>query len=208
MGILSCNPYSKFENEPLVEKENPEWEDPEVFQVNREEPRAYFIPYISDAHAESGDWKNSEFILSLNGEWAFHVAKNPSERPHLFYRENYDIRDWDIINVPSNWETEGYDVPIYTNVKYPHAKTPPKTQKHYNPVGSYKRTFEVTTAQMSKEAFLHFGGVSSAFYVWVNGEYVGYSEDSKTPAEFNVTEYLRKGKNQVAGAGRPMRNTG
>ncbi|MBE0655311.1 MAG: beta-galactosidase, partial [Bacteroidales bacterium] len=191
---FSCKHYSKYEDEVFVEKANPEWEDPLVFEVNREKPRAFFIPFLSEANGPA----NSEFVYSLNGGWAFHLALNPSERPFMFYKEDYDIRDWSAINVPSNWEMEGYDVPIYTNVKYPHEKTPPYIQDHYNPVGSYKKEFKLNTEQLSKEAILHFGGVSSAFYVWVNGEYVGYSEDSKTPAEFNVTDYLRKGKNNIA----------
>ena len=191
---LSCKHYSKYQNEVLMEQANPEWEDPGVFEVNREKPRAYFIPFRSEANGPG----NSEFVYSLNGEWAFHLAQNPSERPFMFYKEDYDIRDWDKIMVPSNWEMKGYDVPIYTNVKYPHEKNPPKIQDHYNPVGSYKKEFKILKDQLGKETYLHFGAVSSAYYVWMNGELVGYSEDSKTPAEFNVTNYLRKGKNNLA----------
>jgi len=198
-GILfSCKNYNKYENEILIEKQNPEWEDPGVFAVNREKPRAYFIPFKDLVNLPLGDITRSEFIFTLNGDWAFHLSEKPSDRPFMFFKEDYDIRDWEKIPVPSNWEMEGYDVPIYTNVKYPHEKTPPKIQDHYNPVGSYKREFTITREQLSREAFLHFGGVSSAFYVWINGEFVGYSEDSKTPSEFRINKYLKKGTNQIA----------
>ncbi len=130
--------------------------------------------------------------------WKFHLAQNPSERPYWFFKNDFDTREWADINVPANWELEGFDYPIYTNVPYPHAKTPPLIQKHYNPVGSYKRTFTIPSEWKGKEVYLHFGAVSSMLNVWVNEQFVGYSEDSKTPAEFNVTKYLKKGENTLA----------
>ncbi len=143
------------------------------------------VPYVED-------------LQSLNGMWKFKLAHNPSERPFWFFKDDYDTRKWDEIKVPSNWELEGYDYPIYTNVKFPHAKTPPTIQDDYNPVGSYKRTFEIPADWKGKDIILHFGAVSSAMNVWVNGEFVGYSEDSKTPAEFNITKYLVKGENTLS----------
>ncbi|MDF1573057.1 MAG: glycoside hydrolase family 2 TIM barrel-domain containing protein [Bacteroidales bacterium] len=197
-SVFSCTQYSKYEDVTMEEQVRTEWEDPQVYEVNREPQRAWFIPFKDSATFDAGDPSSSSFVLSLNGTWKFHLAQNPDGRPFMFYKEDYDIRDWEEIAVPANWEIVGYDVPIYTNVKYPHEKTPPVIQDHYNPVGSYRKEFRITGDQLDKEAILHFGAVSSAFYVWVNGEYVGYSEDSKTPAEFNVSEYLRKGKNNIA----------
>jgi beta-galactosidase len=137
-------------------------------------------------------------LKSLNGTWQFHLAQNPSERPFWFFKNDFDTRQWDEIQVPANWEVVGFDYPIYTNVKYPHEKTPPLIQEHYNPVGSYKRTFEVPAEWDGSEIIAHFGAVSSNMNLWVNEQYVGYSEDSKTPAEFNITEYLVPGENTMA----------
>ncbi len=100
--------------------------------------------------------------------------------------------------MPANWELEGFDYPIYVNVKYPHAKTPPLIQKHYNPVGSYKNTFVVPKIWKDKDVVLHIGAASSMVNVWINEKFVGYSEDSKTPAEFNITKYLESGNNSIA----------
>ena len=126
------------------------------------------------------------------------MVTKPSDRPYYFFKTDYDDADWKEIKVPSNWELEGYDIPIYTNVKYPHEKTPPKIQDHYNPVGSYRTYFTLNDKMQGKEVILHFGAVSSAMYIWVNGEKVGYSEGSKTPAEFNITKFLKKGKNLLS----------
>jgi len=140
----------------------------------------------------------SSLIQSLNGSWKFHLAQNPGERPVDFFKEDYNADDWDLIPVPSNWEMQGYDYPIYTNVKFPHEKNPPFMQKHYNPTGSYLTEFTLPEGWDGKEIYLHFGAVSSAMYVWINEQQVGYSEDSKTPAEFNITPYLREGFNTMA----------
>jgi len=175
-----------------------DWENPAVSEINREDPRAYFIPYASAEQAMRHDVRISPNIKSLNGMWKFNLSHTPSVRPVDFFRDDFDTRKWKSIKVPANWELEGYDVPIYTNIRYPHEATPPTIQQYYNPVGSYKRTFTVPRAWTGREIILHFGAVSSAMYVWVNGRQVGYSEDSKTPAEFAITKYLRKGENSLA----------
>ncbi len=198
VSVIACTPKSKYENVAFEEKTPADWENQHVFQINKEEPRASFIPYKSKENALRDVKWESSLLHSLNGKWQFHLAKNPSERPYYFFKDDYDTRDWGEINVPSNWEMEGYDIPIYTNVKYPHDKTPPTIQKDYNPVGSYKRTFTISSDWNDKEIYIHFGAVSSAFYLWVNEQKVGYSEDSKTPAEFNITKYLKKGENTLA----------
>jgi beta-galactosidase len=196
--FASCTRYTDYSNTPWEEQENPPWENPEVNEINRTTVHAHFIPFANVEQARSEDKWNSPMVQSLNGMWKFNLAQNPSERPYWFFKNDFDTRDWDEINVPSNWEREGYDYPIYVNVKYPHEKTPPKIQDYYNPVGSYKRTFEIPANWEENEIILHFGAVSSMLNVWVNEEFVGYSEDSKTPAEFNITKYLKPGENSLA----------
>lgn len=195
---LACSNKHKYEGVAFDEKTPRDWQNPEVFKINKEAPRASFIPFETEAQVKEDIAKNSPFYKSLNGTWKFHLAKTPSERPFYFFKQDYDISDWKDITVPGNWETQGFDIPIYTNVKYPHDKTPPVIQDHYNPVGSYRTTFNVSKEALTKEVILHFGAVSSAMYVWVNGQKVGYSEDSKTPAEFNISKYIVAGENQVA----------
>ncbi|MDX9882799.1 MAG: glycoside hydrolase family 2 TIM barrel-domain containing protein [Prolixibacteraceae bacterium] len=196
--MASCSKYQKYEGVPFEEKNPHDWENPAVCEINREAPHAHLIPFTSAEQARANDKWSSPFIQSLNGTWQFHLSQNPYERPAWFFKNDYDTRDWDSIPVPANWEMQGVDYPIYTNITYPHAKTPPTIQKNYNPVGSYKRTFTVPADWAGKEVFLHFGAVSSAMYVWVNEQMVGYSEDSKTPAEFNITTYLTEGTNSLA----------
>ncbi len=183
---------------PFEEKDPPAWEDPAVCEINRVAQHAHFIPFATEDQARTEDKWQSPMLQSLNGTWQFHLSHNPSQRPYWFFKNDFDTRDWDEIKVPANWELEGFDYPIYTNVKYPHAKTPPKIQADYNPVGSYKRTFTIPGEWKGKEIYLHFGAVSSAMNVWVNEKYVGYSEDSKTPAEFDITKYIKKGENTLA----------
>ena len=196
--LLGFSCTSKYENVPFEEPSPKPWEDPEIVQINKEAPRAHYIPYATAEQAIADEKWESPNLLSLNGTWQFHLAQNPGERPFWFFKNDYDTGDWDEIKVPSNWEVEGFDYPIYTNVKYPHAKTPPLIQDHYNPVGSYKRTFTIPSDWKEKDIILHFGAVSSAMNVWLNEEFVGYSEDSKTPAEFNITPLLKSGKNSIA----------
>jgi beta-galactosidase len=197
-AFVSCTSGNKYEGVQWDEKHPADWENQSVYAINREEARASFIPYLSKGKALNDEPWSSELIQSLNGLWKFNLAHKPADRPYYFFKEDYDISDWDEIKVPANWELEGYDVPIYTNAKYPHKKTPPTIQDFYNPVGSYKRTFTIPKKWDNKEIYLHFGAVSSAMYVWVNGQKVGYSEDSKTPAEFNISTYLKPGENQLA----------
>jgi len=196
VATTSCK--SKYENVPFEEKTPRDWENPAVSEINREAPRAYFIPFASSEQALQNDLWKSPFIQSLNGTWQFNLSHTPYVRPFHFFKDDYDTSDWTTIKVPGNWEMQGFDVPIYVNVQYPHEATPPTMQKHYNPVGSYKRSFTIPENWKGQEIILHLGAVSSAMYVWVNEQMVGYSEDSKTPAEFNITKYLKKGENSLA----------
>ena len=195
---ISCKQYSKYEKVSFTDKQPENWENQAVFQVNKEAARAWFIPFANEKEVNRDDIWSSSLIQSLNGMWQFNLSTTTAARPYYFFKDDYDTEDWALIKVPSNWEREGYEYPIYTNVKYPHEKTPPTIQKHYNPVGSYKRTFTIPANWDQKEVFLHIGAVGSATYVWVNGQKVGYSEDSKTPVEFNISKYLRAGDNSLA----------
>ena len=176
----------------------PYWEDPAVFAENREPPRASFTPFPTLARWIDRRPEDSPFRLSLNGNWRFHWVPRPSERPTDFFEPDFDASAWDIIPVPSNWEFEGYGYPVYRDEFYSFPANPPFVPRDDNPVGSYRRTFEVPEDWERREIFLNFDGVYSAFFVWVNGEYIGYSEGSRTPAAFRVTEAVRAGANMVA----------
>lgn len=198
IALTACTSYTDYSGVPFEEPNPKPWEDPAICEINREEPHAYFIPFASAEQARTGDKWQSPFLKSLNGTWQFHLAQNPSERPFWFFKNDFDTREWDEIKVPANWEVEGFDYPIYTNVKFPHAVTPPLIQEHYNPVGSYKRSFEVPAEWEGSDIIIHFGAVSSCMNLWINEQFVGYSEDSKTPAEFNITKYLKDESNSLA----------
>jgi len=175
-----------------------EWENPKIFKINTEKPHATFIPY-HDINGLVGQ-KPSPYFQSLNGKWKFNWVQKPADRPINFFNDSYNISSWKEIDVPSNWEFQGYGIPIYVNSDYEFPKpwNPPNIPHDYNPVGSYKHWFSIPDTWKGREVFIHFAGVKSAFYIWINGQFVGYSEDSKTPAEWNITKYLRDGQNNVA----------
>jgi len=196
--LTSCKRYSDYTNIPFSEKEPRDWENPAVFNINGEAYHASFISYPDENSIIQDDKTVSPNYLSLDGIWKFHYADSPDKRPFWFFKDDFDTRKWDNIEVPSNWQMKGYDVPIYVNADYPFKKNPPYIEHSWNPVGSYKRTFTVPASWKKKDVFLQFGAVSSAFYVWVNEQLVGYRQESKLPAEFNITKYLRKGKNSLS----------
>ncbi|MBA4492901.1 glycoside hydrolase family 2 TIM barrel-domain containing protein [Paenactinomyces guangxiensis] len=180
-----------------------EWSNkPETFQVNRESAHATLMLYKDIKSAIKDEPAESPYFKSLNGKWRFHWSKNPGERPVDFYKEEIKVNHWDEIPVPSNWQLEGYGKPIYLNQEYPWSgyepANPPHAPAKYNPVGSYRREFTIPGDWKDRQVFISFQGVKSAFYVWVNGQKVGYGEDSYTPDEFNITRYLKKGKNTLA----------
>lgn len=197
IALVSCK-YKDYSKVAFTEPSPAPWETQAICQVNKMEPHAHFIPYATIDQARTGDKWQSPLLQSLNGVWKFNLAQNPSERPFWFFMDDFDTRGWKEIKVPANWELEGFDYPIYTNVKFPHKRTPPEIQEHYNPVGSYKRTFTIPENWKGNDVVLHIGAASSMVNVWVNEKYVGYSEDSKTPAEFNITQFLKKGENSLA----------
>ncbi|MCF8346256.1 MAG: DUF4981 domain-containing protein [Bacteroidales bacterium] len=178
----------------------PAWQDPSVVQINRELPRASLFSFENTEQAMRGRKEISLNYLSLNGVWKFRYSENPESRPVDFYKKTFRAGRWDDIRVPGNWEFQGYGVPIYVNIPYEwtDAPNPPGVPTEHNPVGSYKRDFEIPESWMEKQVYIHFGAVKSAFYLWINGEQVGYSQGSKTPAEFNITPYIVPGKNNIA----------
>ncbi len=179
--------------------ENPEWENPEIFQINREAPTASFYKYKEAKKAlENDSWQNSSLYKSLNGTWNFYYVDSVQARPVDFYKNNFDLTGWDKIEVPSNWEIQGFGIPVYTNRTYMFPANPPFIPHNINNVGSYKRDFEIPQDWDGKDIYLHFEGVSGAMYIWVNGEKVGYNEGSKTAAEYKITDVVKKGKNSVA----------
>jgi len=177
---------------------NDHWEDQTVFQINREEPRAHFFPFESEALALKNDKSLSNYFQSLNGEWKFHFAKDPTQKATGFEQVDYEVSHWDDITVPGHWEMQGWSVPIYLDEEYPFPPDPPFVPHDYNTVGSYVKTFELNELWNNRDIFIHFGGVRSAFYFWLNGEFVGYSQGSKTPAVFNITDKVMSGENKVA----------
>lgn len=193
-----------FKKYKYVAPENgyPEWNNnPEIFQLNRLDARAALTPYANAEEAlNNGD--NSSRVQSLNGTWKFHHVDKPADRPETFYETGYDTSDWADIPVPAHWQLHGYDYPHYTNVRYPWEGRediqPPFAPTEFNPVGSYVRTFTVPEDWEDHPVYISFQGVESCFYVWVNGDLVGYSEDTFTPAEFLLTPYLQKGENKLA----------
>jgi beta-galactosidase len=186
-------------SQPTYCQQAPDWEDPGVFERNKEAAHATFIPFPDAASAlRAAGPEASPYYRSLNGTWKFHWVRSPAERPTEFYREDYDVDGWANITVPSNWELQGFGVPIYTNSLYLFPADPPHIPHDYNPVGSYRTTFDVPPEWDGRQIFLHFGSVRSAMYLWVNGREVGYSQGSKTPAEFNITDYARVGDNVLA----------
>ena len=177
---------------------HPDLENPSIFERNKEPARATFYPFADRESALSRDPGRSPFVQSLNGTWKFHWVSDPADRPTDFFRAGFDDGAWDDIPVPSNWEVLGYGIPIYTNIPYPFPANPPFVPREWNPVGSYRRTFEVPADWVGMQIFLHFGSVKSALYLWVNGQEVGYSQGSKTPAEFNITPFLKSGPNTLS----------
>ena len=177
-----------------------DWENPSVLGINK-------LPYHATLQLPSRE-KECKEIVSLDGEWLFHWSPKPEDRPVNFNLEDYDVSDWGKITVPGNWQTQGYGTPIYININYPFVKNrpsvtsePPKEWTAYenrNPVGQYITFVEITKEMLAKNIILHFGGVHSALYLWINGQKVGYSQNSMSPAEFDVTKYLRAGRNKIA----------
>jgi beta-galactosidase len=185
-----------------------EWENQNINEINKAPRHATLMPYPDRTSATQGTREGSVYHRSLNGKWKFHWVAKPEDRPIDFYQVSYDVNGWSEITVPSNWEMQGHGVPIFTNITYPFQNDPPKVTStpptsytaylQRDPVGSYRREFTIPAEWAGRRVFIHFDGVMSAFYLWINGQFVGYSEDSMAPAEFDITNYLVPGTNVLA----------
>ncbi len=175
-----------------------DWENPAVFQINRLPARATFMYYPEKNAAIQDNYELSPYYLSLNGQWKFNWVPKPADRPVNFYKTDYNNSNWKEISVPGNWELNGYGTPIYTNITYPFPKNPPFIPHRDNPVGSYIKEFELPENWNDRKVFLHFQSGLAAMYIWLNGEKVGYHQGNKNQAEFDITPFVRKGKNKIA----------
>jgi len=184
----------------LIAQQTNDWENPEVVGFNKETPRAHFMEYSSEVEAIEGSLDYNDMYQLLNGKWKFNWVKCMHDRPIDFYKPAYDIEDWDEIDVPGNWELQGYGIPIYLNHPYEFSRdpNPPFIPHEWTPVGSYRTTLKLSEGWENERVVIHFGAVKSAFYLWINGEKVGYSQGSKTAAEWDITEFLNPGENVVA----------
>jgi len=181
-----------------VSSQDVEWQNPRMFGKNKISPHATAISYPNENTAMGLDPSSSPYWKSLNGTWKFRFHPNPGDVDPAFSDTDYGDENWDEIPVPSNWQLEGYGQPIYTNIRMPFEVNPPFVPEDNNETGLYRRSFEVPESWSARRVFLHFGGVQSAFYLWVNGQEVGYSQGSMTPAEFDITSYLVQGENILA----------
>ena len=213
--ILTSLVSLAFSIPAVADKAQPahDWENEAIFAINKEPGHTTYVPFNSveslknsPSYRKAWVHPNSSCYQLLNGMWKFHWVKQPSERPVNFYKPSYDVKGWKEIPVPSNWEMYGYGTPIYTNIRYPYKVNPPYIQgegdftsvTEPNPVGSYRRDFNIPASWNGQEIFIHFDGVYSAMYLWINGHKVGYSQGSSTDAEFNITPYVKIGKNVLA----------
>ena len=189
--------------------QRPDWQNEAVFGINKEVPRGTFFAYESIDQAIQGEPALSKYFLSLNGSWKFHWVPNPASVPEGFWLNGYDVEAWASIPVPANWQLHGYDYPIYINHQYAFADPrapiaemkepdPPKVPGDYNPVGCYVTNFSVNPEWIDRRTVIRFGAVESAFSLWINGKKVGYSQESKTPAEFDISDFIHTGENRIA----------
>lgn len=177
----------------------PDWDNPEVIGRHKEAGHAPLVSYPTLADAIAGDRERSPYRLSLDGLWRFRFAPRPADAPEGFWAADFDDREWDTIRVPGCWQMQGYDTPIYTNIQHPFPRVePPGIPHEANPVGCYRTRFAVPSEWRQRFVHVVFEGVQSAFHLWLNGREIGYSQDSMSPAEFDLTAHLHDGENVLA----------
>jgi len=198
LSILVCTTICNiaYSQTPQPNHALPPWNDVSIVEINRLPAHAYFKTYKTKEKAEFA--QNSSFRKSLNGIWKFYWSDTPVNRPNNFYQNNYDVSNWANIQVPRSWQLAGFGVPIYLNSTFAFNRKPPYIDQSFNPVGSYKHTFTIPKTWQKKQIIISFAGVESAFTVWVNGKQVGYSEGGRAGAEFDISKYLKPGKNNLA----------
>ena len=177
--------------------QNNDWENPRLVDVGKEKPHVTFVLFNNQKDAITDDYSKSENFKSLNGSWKFNYVDQHKDRPTNFFSTSFNDGGWANLNVPSNWELNGFGIPIYTNIAYPHPTTPPFIGSN-NPVGTYRKTFTVPQNWDNKEVMLHFGSISGCAFIYVNGNKAGMTKASKTPSEFDITKHLKTGENQIA----------
>jgi len=192
------NALAKTKTEGLSEVKEVIWEQPEIFEINKLPAHASFFAFESESLAKENSKHNSENFIDLNGDWYFNWVERPDERPVNFWKLDVDNRDWKTIKVPGNWEFQGYGKPHYVNIGYVFPANQPFIPHEYNPVGSYVKYIELPESWHDKRTYIHLGAVNSAMFIWVNGKKVGYSQGSKLPAEFDITDYVKAGNNKIA----------
>ena len=173
-------------------------ENTAVFEINQNEGHTVCIPFKSVGEALNFQKSESENVLSLNGRWKFHFANTPEGTPNDFFTTNFNDQKWSDIIVPSNWEMQGFGDPLFRNVAHPFHANPPFVPREYNPTGSYRKTFTLPANWKSKRIYLRMEKTASASFVWINGQEVGYNEGAQEPAEYDVTSFLKPGKNSIA----------
>lgn len=197
-ALLITHPISAQVNKKSINQIRP-WENPQVSGINRLPAKATSVSYSTLAAAKKAERTNSSRYKSLNGNWKFSWAPTPEKSVKDFYKEDFNDNKWKTIPVPANWELHGYGTAIYTNTIYPFTPVePPFTPLNDNPTGSYRTSFEVSKEWKDMQITLNFGGVSSAYYIWINGKMVGYSEDSCLTTHFDITPFLQEGKNNLS----------
>lgn len=193
-GILLSMPFLAY-SQLFTFKE---YEDPKIFEINKLAPHAEMLHSASEQTALADNSESNSWYKSLNGQWKFQYVDTPDQRSVEFMKPGFKADYWKDISVPSNWEIQGFGLPIYTNVTYPFPKNPPFIDAAYNPVGSYLKEFSVPSVWSGKEVILSFGSISGAAYIWLNGKEVGYTQVSKTAAEFDITSFIKEGVNTLA----------
>jgi beta-galactosidase len=184
--------------QPQVSADRPDWENPAVFAIGKERAHATGFPFETRAAALEGTMERSTRFVTLDGQWKFAFSPDADKAPKDFASPAYDVSQWKEIKVPADWQAEGYDQARFNNVTYPFPANRPLIPHATNPVGSYRRDVEVPGDWRQSDVILHIGAAGSAYYVWVNGHKVGYSEDSKLPSEFDVTRWIKPGRNSVS----------
>ena len=169
-----------------------------VYEENQTRPHAPIAPFESFQNAITNEWTRCPWVISLNGEWKFQWHERPETASWDFYEPGFDTGSWQTIDVPSDWQLKGFGDRIFRNVMQPFPPDPPRPPTDYNPVGSYRRLFDVPAVWKGRPVFLYFEGVKSAAFIWVNGSYIGYNEGGMEPAEFDVTGAIRPGSNEIA----------
>jgi len=195
--VLFVSPgFSSAQEKPLND-----WENPKLTGINNEPPHATYLPYDNEGAALQNDWTASPYSALLNGIWKFHWSENPDKRPADFYMDDFDFSRWNDMQVPSTIEIQGYGYPIYVNIPYEFKHLmkpdPPFVPHDYNPVGSYRTSFTIPEKWNGRRIFLRFGAVKSFMYVYLNGQRIGMGKDAKTPVEFDITNHIRQGMNNL-----------